>query len=232
MTQRMIEITSPWFLAEETLAIPTDFSAVFGNKNPLALEIGCGIGDFITQLATRQPQRNFIAIDIYNKGCLKTCNRLQQNGLSNVRVIRTEARYLLAQFLTPESLAAVYINCPDPWPKKRHRKRRLVNGEFLLALLRAMRPGADLFFSSDVVDYALDVADQLQNLPGFENRMSAPVAFELADYPLSKYMRRFLAQGQPIHFIHHRLRVGDTGHAMPPQPVSRGFRSAWSEHHA
>jgi len=231
MTQRMIEIKSPFFLREEELAAPADFHTIFGNGNPLALEIGCGIGDFITQLAARFPGRNFLAIDIYNKGCSKTCNRLEGENLTNVRVMRVEARYLLTRFLVPETLTAVYINCPDPWPKKRHRKRRLVNGLFLETLLHYLQPGGELIFSSDVADYADDVAAHLTGISGYENRLCVPVATELADYPLSKYMRRFLSLGQPIHFVHHRRAPEHSCDTVIPQPVRRGFRTAWSGNH-
>lgn len=228
MTQHMIEIKSPYFLREESLASPADFAAVFGNRNPLVLEIGCGIGDFVTQLASSAPERNYLAIDIYNKGCNKTCNRLEQARLTNVRVMRIEARYLLEQFLATESLAAVYINCPDPWPKKRHLKRRLVNERFLQTLLHYLQPGGELFFSSDVADYAHAVAAHLNQIKGYENRLPVPVALDMAGYPLSKYMRRFLAQGQSIHFIHHRRNPQHTCETAAPQPVHRGFRTAWS----
>jgi hypothetical protein len=117
MTQRMIEINSPLFLREACLTSPADFAGIFGHPRPLALEIGCGIGDFIAQLAARQPELNFLAIDIYNKGCLKTCRRLEEAGLNNVRVLRMEARYLLARFVARESLAAVYTTAPIPGPK-------------------------------------------------------------------------------------------------------------------
>lgn len=227
MTQRMIEITSPWFLREEDLSSPADWAAVFGRHAPLTLEIGCGIGDFITELATRSPERDFLAIDIFNKGCHKTCNRIALQKLANVRVMRIEARYLLARHLSPESLAAVHINCPDPWPKKRHRKRRLVNRTFLQTLLHYLQPGADLYFSSDVTDYAEDVADELAAIGGYENRLAEPVTRNLPGYPLSKYMRRFLAQGQPIHFIHHRRDPRHVCDTTPPQPEQRGFRMAW-----
>jgi tRNA (guanine-N7-)-methyltransferase len=227
----MIEIKSPFFLKEETLSSPTDFSAIFGNQNPLVLEIGCGIGDFMAQLAANAPERNFLAIDIYNKGCNKTCNRLEKEGLTNVRVMRIEARYLLSRYLIPECLAAVYINCPDPWPKKRHLKRRLVNRLFLQTLLHYLRPDGELFFSSDVADYAHAVAAALEENDGFDNQLATPISLNMPGYPLSKYMRRFLAQDQSIHFLHYRRNRQHACEAAPPQPAQRGFRIAWSGNH-
>jgi tRNA (guanine-N7-)-methyltransferase len=228
MTQRMIEITSPTFIPEPQLDSPADFVALFGNDNPLALEIGCGIGDFMVQLAAQQPQRNFLAIDIYNKGCLKTCRRIDTAGLTNVRVLRIEARLLLERYLTMESLAAVYINCPDPWPKKRHRQRRLVNQDFLQTLLYYLRPGGELYFSTDFADYAEQVAPQLLDLPDYQSSFQQLPAALPADYPRSKYMRRFIDQGQPIYFIHSRKRESCASGPHLLAPVRPGFRTPWS----
>lgn len=204
MTQRMIEITSPFFVPEERLAAAPDLSSLFAVERPLALEIGCGIGDFLVQMAGQRPELNFLAIDIYNKGCWKTCRKIEAAGLANVRVLRLEARHLLDRYLPARSLAAVFINCPDPWPKKRHRRRRLVNADFLAALRGSLRPQGELYFSSDFEDYTAAVADALTTLPGWRNCQHLPYLPALAGYPLSKYMRRFLDQGQAVHFLHWR----------------------------
>jgi tRNA (guanine-N7-)-methyltransferase len=227
MTQRVIEINSSIFLAEED--IPADgLAAAFAVERPLALEIGCGIGDFIVQLARQHPERNHLAIDIYNKGCLKTCNKVEAAGLDNVRVMRIEARYLLTRHLERESLAGIYINCPDPWPKKRHRGRRLVNAGFLRMANYYLRPGGDFFFSTDFADYAEDVAGTFPAVGGYRNRLGSPFATELPGYPLSKYMRRFLDLGQPIHFIHYQRETDIAVDTLQPPPVFPGFRAAWS----
>ena len=228
MTQRMIEITSPiFFPLPRDPEEGTDLSALFPEKRPLALEIGCGIGDFIVQLARLRPELNFLAIDIYNKGCLKTCNRIERAELSNVRVLRAEARYLLTHYLPPESLAAIYINCPDPWPKKRHRERRLVRQEFLQTALYYLRPGGDFYFSTDFQDYAEDVAALLPEMTGYVNVLDQPLVTELPRYPLSKYMRRFLQQGQPIHFIHYRRDLHLPPESVMPPAIDPGFRLHW-----
>ena len=227
MTQRVIEIDSPFFVDVDDLP-PSGLQGLFPHRAPLALELGCGIGDFILQRARQQPDLNFLAIDIYNKGCLKTCRRLERADIENVRVMRVEARYLLHRFCEAGALAAVYINCPDPWPKKRHRKRRLVNEEFLLTLPHYLAPEAELFFASDVADYARQVAGHLAEADGFRNQLAAPFATELAGYPLSKYMRRFLEQGQPIHFIHARRDPAWRGAPAVLPAVEPGFRVNWS----
>ncbi len=203
MTQRMIEIVSPLFIPEERLAAGERPLEIFGGR-PLALEIGCGLGDFAVEMAARHPETTFLAIDIYNKGCLRTCRKAEAAGLDNIRVMRMEARYLLERYLPRESLSAVYVNCPDPWPKKRHRRRRLVNASFLEGLLGHMRPEAHFFFASDFHDYALEVADAVEAVPGWQSCLTPPCTDHLPGYPVSKYMRRFLDKGEPIYHVKAR----------------------------
>ena len=227
MTQRIIPITSPNFIAERTPDKPLNWMEIFGNSRPLALEIGCGTGHFILEQACKQPEVNFLAIDIYNKGCLNTCAKVDASGLSNVRVMRVEARWLLDKVLEPESLNAVYINCPDPWPKKRHRSRRLVNREFLLTLAQYLRPGGSFFFSTDFDNYAQDVAEHIRGLTGYRNLLQADWVHTLPDYPISKYMQRFLDKGQNIYFIHHQRDAAVSRHDLPALTERRGYRFDW-----
>jgi len=229
MTQRVIDIHSPTFLRDSDLDANADIAACFPLRQPLALEIGCGTGHFLVEMARRHPERNFLGIDIYNKGCYKTCNKVDECQLPNVRVMRVEARYLLAHHLQRESLQAVYINCPDPWPKKRHRNRRLVNAAFLNCLLHFLQPGGDFYFSTDFTDYAADVAELIPQLSGYCNQLPTPYATELPGYPISKYMRRFLDRGQPIHFVYLQRRLDLNPDELPALKISAGFRARWGE---
>lgn len=224
MTQRMIEITSPSFIPKNRLSPDHGPDRLFERRRPLALEIGCGIGDFIVQMARQQPEINFLAIDIYNKGCFKTCKKIDAAGLENVRVLRIEARYLMSRYLSPESLSAIYINCPDPWPKKRHRYRRLVNEDFARMALYYLQPAGHFFFSTDFADYAETVAGFFPRLAGYRNELPAPMVQSLPGYPLSKYMRRFLDQGLPIHFLHYRREEGYRPDRSLLPTLQPGFR--------
>jgi len=229
MTQRVIPIESEVFLREEELR-QAGIDDVFPAPQPLWLEIGCGVGDFIVQLAARHPERNFLAIDIYNKGCLKTCRRVEQHALSNVRVMRTEARYLLDQFLGRESLSGAIVNCPDPWPKKRHRGRRLVNRHFLETLRCYLAPRGEFYFATDFADYAAMVAEIIPQVAGFVNQQQRVFSTDLADYPVSKYMRRFLDLGQPIHLFHYHRAVNLSRELLNPPKMEKGFRLRWLAH--
>jgi tRNA (guanine-N7-)-methyltransferase len=201
----LIPNTSPTFLHWEESGPAPSWSEIFGNNHPLALEIGCGVGDFIVQMAALHPDLNFIALDFYNKGCIKTCKRVDKSGLANVRVLRAEARSFIDSCIPAATLRTVIINCPDPWPKLRHRKRRLVNSGFATYLSRFMETEADFYFATDFVDYGLDVAEFMDVQSEYINQL-APDTFRhaLAGYPVSKYMRRFLDLGQPIYYVHYR----------------------------
>ncbi len=201
----MIEITSPFFLELQVPAAPLNWEEIFGNNNPLALEIGCGIGDFVTKTAIDRPGINFIAIDYYNKGCDKTCRRLEKHGITNVRVLRVEAREFVAEHIPPGSLTTVYINCPDPWPKMRHRKRRLVNSEFIDFIREYLQPGGDFYFATDFEDYGLDVAALMATRSDFDNVLAPDLhRDDIDNYHRSKYMLKFMAEGKTIRFVHYR----------------------------
>jgi len=201
----LIPINSASFLPWNDGDPAPQWGNIFGNDHPLALEIGCGVGDFVVQMAVLHPDWNFIAIDFYNKGCLKTCKRIDKDGLANVRVLRVEARSFIESCILPGSLRSVIINCPDPWPKIRHRKRRLVNTAFVAWLSRFMLPGADFYFATDFDDYGLDVAEFMTRQEGFVNQFSPDTyRHTLEGYPVSKYMRRFLDMGQSIYYVHYR----------------------------
>ena len=201
----LIPNNSPTFLPWEENEPAPLWSEIFGNNNQLALEIGCGVGDFIIQMAVKHPELNFIAIDFYNKGCIKTCKRIDKTELKNIRVLRAEARSFIDACIHLDTLRMIIINCPDPWPKLRHRKRRLVNTEFVTYLSRFMLKGADFYFATDFVDYGLDVAEFMVLQAGFENQLGSDTfRHTLEGYPVSKYMKRFLEMGQPIYYVHYR----------------------------
>lgn len=226
MSQRMILINSPVFVSEATLEKVGCCSALFPRQGPLELEVGCGIGDFIIQIAAAKPEHNFLAIDIFNQGCRSTCARVEDSGLNNIRVMRMEARYLMHHYIGRDRLHAVYVNCPDPWPKKRHRKRRLVNNEFIDLALYCLKANGEFNFTTDFTDYGKEVAALLSNDPRLINQHKTPYTNDLGDYPISKYMRRFLDQQQPIYLCRYHKKVGQD---IPTPAISKGFRITWPQ---
>jgi len=222
----MTLITSPVFVPEAQLKQVGNFAALFGNDNPLALEIGCGIGDFVIQIAAQHPELNFIAIDIFNQGCRQTCSRIEASGRKNIRMMRIEARHLMYHYLGKDRLQKLYINCPDPWPKKRHRKRRLLNKDFLDLASYCLQPGAVLNFTTDFADYGETTSELLTADDRFENCHQTPYTHDLGNYPISKYMRRFLDRGQPIYFCSYAKKAGIRN---DPPKLLKGFRLRWGQ---
>ena len=224
MSQRMTLITSPIFIPEARLKNAGSFSALFGNNNPLVLEIGCGIGDFVVQIAARHPEQNFVAIDIFNQGCRQTCSRIERSGLTNILMMRIEARYLMHDYLGKDSLQAIYINCPDPWPKDRHRKRRLLNQDFLDLSLYCLQDSGELNFCTDFADYGESTAELLSQEQRYDNLAPTPYTHDLENYPISKYMQRFLDLDQPIYLCRYRKKPGIE---IGEPHLSKGFRLRW-----
>lgn len=203
----LIPIESPLFLAGTELDEQPPWAQLFGNTNPLVLEIGCGIGDFAVTMAARNPAWNYIALDFYNKGCLKSCRRAERAELTNLRVVRDEARSFIRRCLPLASLQAVFINCPDPWPKRCQRKRRLVNQEFITLLAPYLRPGGLFHFTTDFDDYGCDVARLMAEQSEFENMLAPDLwRHDLEGYPRTKYMLKFMAEGKEIYFVQYRRK--------------------------
>jgi len=133
---------------------PLDFEALFGRRAPVVLEIGSGMGETTAAIAAAQPERDFFAVEVHGPGVGSLLNRIATAALANVRVMRHDAREVLETMIPPASLAAIHLFFPDPWPKKRHHKRRLVQPEFAALAARALVPGGYLHAATDCVDYA------------------------------------------------------------------------------
>ncbi|MFO7981922.1 MAG: tRNA (guanosine(46)-N7)-methyltransferase TrmB [Desulfuromonadales bacterium] len=228
MSQHVIQIDSPCFLELED-SDRAQWAEIFGNDHPLALEIGCGTGHFLTEMARRNPQVNYLGIDIYNRGCYKSCRKAEEAKIANIRVARTEARHLLARHIGREQLQAVYINCPDPWPKKRHRKRRLVQQNFLHHLRYCLEPGGNFFFCTDFTDYAEQVAELLPKVEGLTNTLPVPVAEEIEGYPVSKYMRRFLDRGERLYYLHYQKDADFRENDPSPPEIPKFYSLLWGK---
>lgn len=149
---------------------PRDFDAVFGRSAPRVLEIGFGNGEALRFGAAHDPVRDFIGIEVHAPGVGRLLNGLEADGLGNVRVYHHDAVEVLAAEIADASLDEVRIYFPDPWHKKRHHKRRLVQPAFVALLLRKLAPGGRLHLATDWQDYAEQMWDVLDAEPGLRNR--------------------------------------------------------------
>ncbi len=132
---------------------PLDLEGVFGNRNPVELEIGIGKGLFIKNAAELNPDVNYLGVEIRRKYLNKARDRIEKRHLPNVRLLCGEAFSFMEDWLPPASLTTVHVYFPDPWPKKRHQKRRLFSKAFIALVHRALTPGGLLLVATDHADY-------------------------------------------------------------------------------
>jgi len=176
-------------------------SSIFNNNNPINIEIGCGYDSFILKMAKKNPEQNFFGIEIDGWVLSRLIERANRLKLPNVRLIRADAKSLLEKHSMFNTINAFYINQPDPWPKKRHRGRRLIKDEFLDFLITRLVEEGKLYYSSDFEDYAYQVAGKLYSTGRMKSIFNDLVSTSFPEYPKTRFMKRFLSQGLPIYFI-------------------------------
>jgi tRNA (guanine-N7-)-methyltransferase len=176
-------------------SVPLAWAELFGRQGPTELEIGSGKGRFLLGLARDRPQVNHLAVERAAKYHQLVCERAARRGLNNVRLLRTTAEDLLFRLLAPASLRAVYVLFPDPWPKKRHHKRRLISPHNARALLEVLEPAGRLLVKTDHPAYGDVIAEVLA---GLEDVDHLDADREFAELPESGFERKYLDQGRSI----------------------------------
>ena len=168
-----------------------DWSSVFGRPAPRFVEVGFGDGQALLALAQAHPERDYIGIDVHAPGIGRILSGLDARGLQNVRIFRADAVEVFHRCIPDASLQGVYIWFPDPWPKKRHRKRRLIQSPFVSLVSRKLQAGGRLHLATDWMDYAeqmLDIADvdqTLSNRAGHGNFLGG-----CGERPMTRFERR------------------------------------------
>jgi tRNA (guanine-N7-)-methyltransferase len=187
-----------------TLPWPTDWAALFGAERPLILEIGFGYGAFLAHLSQQNPDANVIGVEIASK-CLSAGERLVRRlGLPNVRIIHSTAETALHHLFTPASISQVHINFPDPWFKKRHGHRRLMQRDTLDAIVNRLAPGGLLYLATDIIDYAEMSAELLADTPGLDNLLDTPWALDMPGRTVTKYEGRARREGRDCYYFAYR----------------------------
>ncbi len=168
-----------------------DPAALFGNANPIYLEIGFGNGDALLERATREPARNQLGIEVHRPGIGHLLNLAHERRLRNIRLIRDDAVEVLRNALPDASLAGVYLFFPDPWHKKKHHKRRIVSPAFVDLIARVLRPGGFLHVATDWEDYARHVLAVMGDRDDFVNRAGEDLFIPRPDErPLTRFEQR------------------------------------------
>ncbi len=186
---------------------PLDLDAVFGRRAPRVLEIGFGMGETTAEIAAAHPETDYIGVEVHTPGVGALLARIEALGLRNVRVIRHDATEVVAHMLSPGALDGVHVFFPDPWPKKRHRKRRLLQPGFVTQLARRLKPGGYLHVATDWEEYAVEALATLEREPALEN--TAPgFAPRPAGRPQTKFERRGRALGHAVWDLLFRRRPG------------------------
>jgi tRNA (guanine-N7-)-methyltransferase len=184
---------------------PLDLTAVFGRDARRSLEIGFGNGDTLVELARRHPDEDFIGAEVHRPGVGRLLNALETGGLTNVRVACEDAVQLCATRLPDACLDAVLVYFPDPWPKKRHHKRRLLQSEFAALLAARLKPGGRLHFATDWKDYAEQALAVLSACPALANTAAGYVP-RPAERPETRFEQRGLKLGHEVFDLVFRRR--------------------------
>ncbi|HID22453.1 MAG TPA: tRNA (guanosine(46)-N7)-methyltransferase TrmB [Planctomycetaceae bacterium] len=143
----------PYFLTLSDLPGPLVWSEFFGNENPVELDVGCGRGLFLVRASLANPHINYLGIELDYKEGRRAARRLMKRNLPNARVLGADVREVFAKFIRPHSVAAVHVYFPDPWWKRKHKKRRLFNDVFVDQLADVLQGGGLVHSWTDVEDY-------------------------------------------------------------------------------
>ena len=176
-----------------------NLAEVFGNTRPVELEIGIGKGTFLTARATARPEINFIGLEYAGAYAKYAADRCRRAGLENVRILAAEANGFVELALPDASLFRVHIYFPDPWPKRKHNRRRLIQPAFLNHLRRILRPGGQLLVVTDHMDYFQQIRKVFADARGFVKIPFPRMADDSGQIVGTNFERKYIAQGRPFY---------------------------------
>jgi len=174
-----------------------DLDRAFGRTAPKVLEIGFGMGETTAAIAAAHPATDYLGIEVHSPGVGSLLNRIEALGLTNVRIIQHDAVAVLELMIAPDALDGVHLFFPDPWPKKRHHKRRLVQAPFVRLLASRMKRGGYVHAATDWEDYAHQILAVLAAEPALEN-VAGGFAPRPASRPQTKFERRGVGLGHRV----------------------------------
>lgn len=193
------QVSSIWIECE---CLAREGLAALSGREPILLEIGFGRGEVLLDLAARDPGRAHLGVEVSRKRVLKVARRVARAKVSNLRLVHATAEYLVERILPLTCCLECWINFPDPWPKKRHFKRRLIRPEFLHTLARILVPGGRLHVATDHPGYAEWIAKALSSCSELRNRLApAPWGGQRPERLETAYEAEFRARGRRIAYF-------------------------------
>jgi tRNA (guanine-N7-)-methyltransferase len=184
---------------------PLCWETIFGNTLPVEIEIGFGKCGFLIEIATQHPAVNFLGIEVSRKYYRKGIKKIQRANTRNVKLLWGEAFHIFTRYIADNSIASLYINFPDPWPKKRHAKRRLLNAGFVATAARKLSPEGCIEIATDVKAYIYDVMKIFQTIDAY--KMVYYTTSKEAKYHRqyrSEYEKEFLEEGKDLHYAKYK----------------------------
>ncbi len=167
-----------------------------GDERPFEVDLGCGDGGFVMAMAKHYPGRNFLAVERLLGRVRKVCRKSARAGLGNLKVLRLESAYTVGWLLPDAGVSRLHLLCPDPWPKKRHQRRRLINDpDFRAGLLRVLADGGEFLFKTDHASYFEEAEEVVGQMPGLERVAWEDDAFF---YPETDFEKQWLEEGRTV----------------------------------
>lgn len=177
---------------------PLDLVAAFGNRRPVEMEIGCGKGTFLLARAAARPELNLLGFEYAKAYGMYTADRCRRAGLTNVRIVCTDAGPLLRRYLPAASILRAHVYFPDPWPKTKHHRRRLLQPATLAAIWRILVPGGQLLVVTDHLGYFRHISESLTQVPGFISISFPAMADTTGEIVGTNFERKYITEGRPF----------------------------------
>jgi tRNA (guanine-N7-)-methyltransferase len=194
-------------LSSATLAWPVEWRTLFGTEQPLIVEIGFGYGAFLVHLARENPNAHIVGLEVANRCLAAGEEAVEKHHLTNVRIIHSTAETALHHLFTPASIDQIHMNFPDPWFKKRHGHRRLMQRDTLDAIVSRLKPGGMFYLATDILEYAEMSAELLADTPELDNQLDTPWALSMPGRTLTKYEGKAQREGRECYYFAYQRNL-------------------------
>ena len=194
--------------------VPADYfrelarAEICRGERPLEIDLGCGDGSFLMEMAREFPERDFLGVERLLGRVRKVCKKLTRRGLENTRVLRLDSRYVVEWLLPEAQVSRLHLLCPDPWPKLRHHRRRLVQSEFLEAVQRVLVPGGEFLFMTDHEEYFQWAVGKVTEFGKFEILEWTEESFF---YPKTDFQQQWESEGKSMFRLRCRKPLNGVG---------------------